>query len=269
MCTALPSLKRVGLLAIVLPAGAIAVLALWAFLSQSRRQSVCFRTGMIRYSHVRGPFRQERIVHTRLSRVLVEAGLRKPDEHAWVDAHGDGRRSLKGRYTASGYALSVANTVNSPQVASTVRLLIDHTDAITVERWLGRVLHPEWSSMVKGIPQDVDKQAGKNAFVRWLNEKEEEFVEVEKPMAQRGGPLTNRPAERMRPLGKDADPADGTGWVWISIATPDRCHCSRLRLWRCWPLIRSGDSSNDPVLLHLRPQEGFQLDGFGRSVQRR
>ncbi len=157
----------------------ILAMGVWTLGSHSGSISVCTKTGMLRYLHTFGPFRSERIEETPLSRALVETGFRKPDEHEWLYAHGGGRYLLRGRFTASGYALSVPGTVRSPEVASAVRLLITYTDEATVERWLSRIFDSGTSPRVPVYIGSLAGVTNRLNFLRKLTNSEAMFQEME------------------------------------------------------------------------------------------
>jgi hypothetical protein len=167
-------MRTAGLIVLV----AIVVLGVWTLGSNSGSISVCTKTGMLRYSSTRGPFGNVRIEETPLSRVLVETGCRRPDEHVWQFAHGRGRELLNGPYTASGATL-MPGTVQSPEVASAVRLLISYTDKPTVERWLGRIFDPSISPQVPLYIGSLAGVTNRLDFLRELANSEALFQEME------------------------------------------------------------------------------------------
>ncbi len=148
-------------------------------MSREYYSSICMRTGMVRYTQAYGPFKFHRVPPTFLSQVLMQSGYRDPRQHDWAYAHGRGWLFFRTRFTGSGNALSLRSSLDSPQVASTVRLLIANTDKATVERWLQWVFDPEVSPMLRGCLLDVDAHTNKQEFVRWIQEREDEIRETQ------------------------------------------------------------------------------------------
>ena len=182
MSTGASKARRVPLIAILLAVG-ITVLLAFRFLGREDYSSVCVKTGMLCYSRSLGPLTiHKRIEQTALSRVLVESGYRDPSQHEWVYAHGRGRDllGLHTRFTASGAALSLHETLDSTQVASTVRLLVAHADKATVEKWLQRIFNSDVAPRIGYYFSDVEEHTNKQDFIRWLSEREEEFTQMQK-----------------------------------------------------------------------------------------
>ena len=167
-------MRTAGLIVVLV----IIVLGVWTLGSNSGSLFVCTKTGMLRYSSTRGPFRKDQIEETPLSRVLVETGYRRPDEHVWQFAHGRGRELLYGRYTASGATL-MPGTVQSPEVASAVHLLISYADKPTVERWLGRIFDPGISPHVPIYIGSLAGLTNRLDFLRELTNSEAMFQDME------------------------------------------------------------------------------------------
>jgi hypothetical protein len=140
--------------------------------------SVCAKTGMTRFTRRYGPFKIHSVRSTPLSQVLTQSGYRDPSQHEWVDANGGGWSFFHGRYCSGGVGESLRLAVESPEVASTVRLLIEYRDKSTTERWLGRVFDPDTSSQVSLYLGDVQEHTNKQDFIRWLTERETEIAGV-------------------------------------------------------------------------------------------
>jgi hypothetical protein len=146
------------------------------FASREYYTSVCVKTGMTRYTRAYGPFKFHRTQATALSQVLVQSGYRDPTQHEWIYEHGRGWLFLRTRFTGSGNGLALRQSIESPQVASTVRLLIANTDKPTVEKWLKRFFDPENSSLMSYYLGDVEEHTNKQEFIRWLQEREDEIT---------------------------------------------------------------------------------------------
>lgn len=155
--------------------------AVWTFGSHSGSISVCTKTGMLRHLNSHGPFHSQRIEETPLSRVLIETGFRKSNEHEWLYAHGGGSDLFILRYTASGAALSMPGTVRSPKVAAAVRLLITYTDKATVEKWLQRIFDPDVSPRVSFYTGGLAERTNRQDFLQELTDSEATFQEMETP----------------------------------------------------------------------------------------
>jgi hypothetical protein len=163
----------------IIAAAAILVILVVAFGSQEYNTSICAETGMTRSSRGCGPFKIHSVKPTALSQVLTQSGYRDPNQHDWVYEHGGGWFLFRRRYSASGNALSLRRSVESPQIASAVHLMIDYTDKATVERWLQRVFDPEFSPQVSWHLYGLEEHTNKQDFVRWLQEKETEIAEMQ------------------------------------------------------------------------------------------
>ncbi len=163
---------------IILPA-TILVILVAAFGSQEYSTSICAKTGMTRFSRGCGPFKIHSVKPTALSQVLTQSGYRDSNQHDWVYEHGGGWFLFRRRYTASGNALSLRQSVESPRVACTIRLLIAYTDKPTVEKWLQRVFDPYLSPQMSFYLYGVEEHTNKQDFIRWLGEREAEIPEMQ------------------------------------------------------------------------------------------
>jgi len=146
--------------------------------SREYNTSICVNTGMTRFTRTYGPFKMHTIQPTALSQVLTNGGYRDPNQHDWVYEHGGGWILFRRRYSASGNALSLRQSLESPQVAAAFRLLIAHTDKSTVDKWLQRVFDPDISPQVSFYLYDVEEHTNRQGFIRWLGERDNEFMET-------------------------------------------------------------------------------------------
>jgi len=67
--------------------------------------------------------------------------------------------------------------VRSPEIASVVRLLIEYSDALTVEMWLDRILDLENGHQARMLLFDVNEHTNKTDFLVWIKARDEEFRE--------------------------------------------------------------------------------------------
>jgi hypothetical protein len=160
-------------------AAAIVLVIAFCLGDQEHYSSICTKTGMVRFTQAFGPFKFHGVRQTALSRVLTVNGYRDPGQHQWVYAQGNGYCFLQRRFCALGDGHLLYQSVNSPKVASTVRLLIANSDKPTVEKWLRWIFDPEMAHFVSFYTYDVDEHTNRQEFIQWLQQCEQMIQEDE------------------------------------------------------------------------------------------
>ena len=162
------------------------------FLNHVSDVDICTRTGMIRHTQTRGPFRFSSVQHTPLSRVLIESRYRSANDPQWVGAWSGGTRWGSGRFCALGDADLLRQSIESTNVAALIQLMIANNEGARCEKWLNWIFDPEASRFVSNYAWGFEELTNKSSLLSWLNEREAMIAEDLTMAHQCNIPLTNQ-----------------------------------------------------------------------------